>query len=158
MHENYLVSLFFFPSGAHVLGLGGVTNSLLTTNLLIQHNSALNLKKYPWCATFIIHTCCCSSIKILKEADIIIHQFASPRFSLTIHSSCPELAENVPDDWGFTTFLSDKQVPLWFLSWCCSLVQKELVGNTPKAALFSFNTILFPGASKKQAAVELWGC
>lgn len=60
-----------------------------------------------------------------------------PKTQLPLHSSCPELAENPPHDWVFITSLRGKQVPLWFLSWCSSLVQKELVGNTPQTDLFS---------------------
>lgn len=92
------------------------------------------------------------SIKILKKAGTIIHQPASPRSSLNIHSSCPELAENLPDDWIFTTSLSDKQVPLWFLSRCCWLLQKELVGNTPKTACFLLTPCfsLVPARSRQQ--------
>lgn len=109
-------------------------NSLLLTSLLIHYSSALNVNKCPQCATF--HNSCLLFllIKILKEADTVIHQPASPRPSWP---SCPELAENPPDDWVFITALRRKQVPLWFLSWCSSLVQKELVGNTPQTDLFS---------------------
>lgn len=75
-----------------------------------------------------------------------------PKTQLPLYSSCPELAENLPDDWFFITSLSGKQVPLWFLSWCSSLVKKELAGNTPKTDLFSLKpsfSVVLPGSRQQ---------
>lgn len=115
----------------------------------MHYSSALNLNKCTQCATF--HNSCLLLfilIKILEEADTVSHQPASPWPNWP---SCPELAEN-PPDWVFITSLRAKQVPLWFLSLCSSLIQKELVGNTPQTDLFSLKLSfsVVPPRSKQQ--------
>ena len=88
---------------------------------------------------------------MLKEADTIIHQPASPRSSPTIHLSCPELAENLPDDWVFTASVTNKY-PSGFCHGAVLLFKKNLWETPPKQPCFlltpSFS--LVPPRSRQQ--------